>query len=347
MPRITMTLSRLALAGAFALACGQAMGQGGFAGIADPESLDTLSGQSVGGGGTGQLALDRARGLQAGDPFGGGATTDPFGGPSDGFGAPGDPFAAGPGGAPQQVDFGFNDEFGPATGIADPGGAGATGLAVPTFKAIYGTRYTCRITGQILDDARQVSILASAKESYYDDGETAGDAEANDLTFTNVQFDESLISPEAHLVKTRLIRALQWAENRPAHEFFNVVVASTDPLANVPSVLDLEAERDDKISVWAKRFLRDYRVDPDAPDGVWEFSQSFMPPPPRVPTLDLPSTFLPARNAIEAGVELDDDLATNGGATGGPVPAGAQQAVGNAFSTDTIQDNPGASSGYF
>jgi len=42
-------------------------------------------------------------------------------------------------------------------------------------------------------------------------------------------------------------------------------------------------EQDRKLTDWAQRFLRDYRINPDDPDS--EFYPTYLPPPPRAPIL--------------------------------------------------------------
>ncbi|MBI5154879.1 hypothetical protein HZA57_06550 [Candidatus Poribacteria bacterium] len=326
---------------------GSALAQGGFAGgIADPASLDTLSGASTGSA-AGNIALDRARALQqpggAQDPFGpdpGAGGGDPFG--SGGGGAAGGP----PGGGGGLPGFGGGD--GGGFGAAFGGGAldnqpGGGGLNLPKVSALYGTRIYCRVTGEMLNDAHEVQISAAFKNQYYDDGVHGMDAVANDLKFTNVSVRRDVMSPEAGLVRTRVIRALETAELLEPHDFFNVRVASTDPLADVPKMLQLEQDRDEKLKTWAEHFLRDFRVDPDGTDqGNWDFYETYLVPPPRVPESLIPASFFPPTSGG----------ATNGGANGngpnsGDLGASAREGLGNAFGTNNIQNNPGASSSYF
>lgn len=329
-------LARAAAAAMLALPA-LAAAQGGFAGIADPTAMDTLSGGSVGGP---SFAVDRARGVAA-DPFGGGGG-DPFATPA------GDPFAT-PAGDP--FGGGGGDPFGGGAGAfgADPfgGGAGFAGQPggfqapqIPKIQAIYGTRVICRVTGEMLDDAVTVPVFDTFRDSYYDDGKTAMDLKANDFTYTNVTLKDDAMSPEAHLVLSRIVQGLRSLEDLPPNEFYSVLVASSDPLAGVPQMLDLERERDDKLGRWAEKFLEEFRIDPSESTKVgWDFYETYMPPPPVPPFKDVPAGFFPP-NAERSG---GDEANQEGGAAGG----GATGAVRSAFGADNIQGNAGASSSYF
>jgi len=307
--------------------------QGGFAGLADPAAMDTLSGGSAGGP---SFAVDRARGAAA-DPFGGGGG-DPFGAPAGGdpFGAPvggGDPFGGG--------GFGGGDPFGGAGGFGQPAGGGFQAPQIPKIQAIYGTRVVCKVTGEMLDDAVTVPVFDTFRDSYYDDGKTGMDLKANDFTYTNVTTKNDVMSPEAHLVLTRIVQGLRSLEDMPPNEFYSVIVASTDPLAGVPQMLDLERERDDKLGRWAEKFLEDYRVDPGESGKMgWDFYETYMPPPPLPPFENVPANFYPPLGEKTGGQQ---------GAPGAPGGGGfdATGGIRNAFGANNIQGNAAASSSYF
>ena len=313
--------------------------QGGFAtGFADPESMDALNSGSVGGGGAGQLALDRARQVTSQPPGdGGGGFQDPFAG-GGGFD---DGFSAGAAGQEAPVSFADTGDFGSVGGIIDPNTGGTfSGVAnVVGIQVIAGDRVVCHVTGEMLQDARKAKVNPMYKDSYYDDGMHGMDARADDQIYTKVSLVSNVMSPEAHLVKTRYIRALQAAENLAPNEFFNVMAATTEPLSDVPKMIDLEAERDDKLSVWSSRFLRDFRVKPDV-EGDWEFYQAFMPAPPKTPGIPIPDSFTPpgTRSAADANGQGGDPEGQGGGVRG---------AVAARFGADEIQSNAGASSSYF
>ncbi len=342
-----------------------AFAQGGFAGIADSESLDTLSGISSPTG-AGQVGLDRARSLQAsdpfasggGDPFASGGGGDPFGAAPGGYSATNpapdpfgvgggsaspDPFAAAGGFGAAPAGFGGGG-FGPGAG---PGGAAGGGefaaapIQIPTIQAIYGTRVVCHVSGELLEDAYEVPVLETFKDQYYDDGKTGMDYKANDFKYTNVSLKDDVMSPEAHVVKTRLIQGLRTLEDLQPNEFFNLLVASSDPLASVPQMLDLEKDRDEKLLRWAEKFLQDFRVNPEeSAKGTWKFHPTYMPPPPIPPTSNIPATFLPPDATPAAGA--DGQTGTQASGRGG-----AANALGNRVGTSSIEDNPAASSSYF
>ncbi len=323
---------------------GEAFAQGGFAGLADPAALDTLSGASTGpGGGAGYV--DRARGVAANDPFAdpfGGGGADPFGG--GGFAGGGaDPFGGGgfAGGGDPFGGGGFaggGDPFGGGAFGAQPGQQGFQAPQIPKVEAVYGTRVVCRVTGQMLDDAVKVRVLDTFRDTYYDDGKTGMDYKANDFVYTNVTLRDDVMSPEAHLVMTRIIQGLRSLEAVEPNDFFNVLVASTDPLAGVPQMVDLERDRDEKLGRWAEKFLQDFRVDPSESDVQgWDFYETYMPTPPLPPLKDIPAAFFPP-NA---------DVAGGQGQNGGPGGNGVQDGVRNAFGANNIPGNDAASSSYF
>lgn len=353
----------LLLATALAFSSGVAFAQGGFAGgFADPNSINTLAGG--GAAPAGGFATGRAQGAantinQGGGAFGGGFAGQPGGAfPGMPGGAPGgnfsDPtgefagmtpgggFAGQPGGAfPGQPGGAFPGMPGGAPG-GFPGQPGQPQqqqqpmLQMPELATvIYGERVVCRATGQMLDDARELDVVAEFLNQYYDDGRSGLDARADDNIFTNATFRNDVISPEAHLLKTRMIRALEIAESYSPTEFYIIPVASNDLRSDFPRVLDLEQERDGKLRVWAERFLDDYRFDSGAVgEASWEFVPTFLPPPPRTPDLDLPVDFFPPSKAEELENEQDaqqnnapggrDGFPGAGGGFGGPMGGGGR-----------------------
>ncbi|CAN5259783.1 hypothetical protein BH09SUM1_BH09SUM1_25050 [soil metagenome] len=279
--------------------------------MADTSAMSTLDSGPVGSASGSFDPIGRAR-AAAGAPQ---ASSDPFAQPSDPFGggggaqpAGGDPFGGGgkDGGAPN-----------PFGGAAVPAGGANLGFSnalanIAKLSALGGERIVCHRTGQILQDAREISILVTASGSYYDDGKNGNDAVANDNIYTNITINNNYISPESHVVQTKLIQTLQYASNLRPQQFSLVRVASTEPLAPFPKIVDLETSQDASLKDWAVRFLRDYRVEPDKIDG--EFYPTFLPAPPRAPNIPLPITFTPEN----APARLD--------ANGKPVPSqpGAQ-----------------------
>ncbi|MEQ8822688.1 MAG: hypothetical protein RLY93_20820 [Sumerlaeia bacterium] len=340
-------LSGLAIAAVLAAgAVSEVRAQGGFAagGLAPPSAMDTLN--EGGTGPSGGFGIDRARGAvdqaNARDPFGGGggAAADPFG---VGGGAAADPFGGGGGADPFGGGGGDFAASGPA--FVDPGqvpGAATPGVNVPRIQVIWGERIIDANTGEILQDARKLRVPSLVQNEYYNDGEQGMDFEADDRVWTNVTLRDDVVSPETHFIKTKLLRALEVAENTDPMRFAGVRVATSEQLSTVPKILDLEAERDEKLKQWAQRFLRDFRTDPDNDDPAsFSFVETYMPAPPRVPDVNIPASFAPPQ--ASAGGAGAGGL----GPTGGNIGAGTRGGVRNAFSVDTIQDSPGASSSYF
>lgn len=295
--------------------------QGGFAtGFADPATMNEMN--QMGGATPGTFGVDRARGVaegQQGDPFaaqGGGEQGfgDPFGGGEQGFGGPQPAFGEG-GFDPAMQGIGpggFGQGFGPQQPQAY--------RPPPTVTAYYGERIICPLTGQMLQDAVEVTVLADqASESYFNDGSQGGDFLEGDDIWTNVTVRSDVIAPEAALVKTRMVRALEMAEAlEPAQFHLETRVASTDALSNLPQVIDLEELRDEKLRNWAPQFLNRFRNNPDDPDPLnWEFREAYVPTPPPLPDTPLPPNFRPPVPGPFTAAEFDEYRQSLGGGGGG------------------------------
>lgn len=307
-----------------ALSTPEAAAQGGFAtGFADPGAMNELN--QMGGAAPGTFGIDRARAVAQGDPFAaqGG---DPFAAQG---GFAGDPF--GGGGQPGFADGGFADGgfagegFPPGAGFG-PGGPGfgpqqpQAFRPPPTVTAYYGERIICPLTGQLLQDAVEVTVLADqVQQTYFDDGTQGGDYLEGDGIWSNVTVRSDMIAPEAALVKTRMVRALEISESlAPEQFFFEIRVASTDSLSNLPQVIDLEAQRDEKLMDWAPQFLNRFRSNPDDPDPLnWEFREAYVPRPPALPDTPLPPNFRPPVQGPFTAAEFDQYRQSLGGSGGG------------------------------
>ncbi len=273
---ILKTISGLTVAGIMAFATSSASAQVGAGFYAPFDAMDEVAGTGTGAGGTGQLALDRARGV-AQDPAMG--AWDPAMG---GF----DPAMGG---------------FDPAMGGfgMDPWGFGQFGqqqdmMPEPepdTLVAWGGERIFCHRTGIMLQDAREIRILAEHAGAYYDDGETGHDAVAGDNIYTNITISREWVSPEAQLVRTRLIRALELAEELDEREFALLPIATTEPRNPFPKMQDLAIEKDMRLRNWIDTFLREYRIEPGDLDS--EMYMTYLPVPPRAPNIPMPANFTP------------------------------------------------------
>lgn len=307
------SVCRKSLAFAFliaGLAPSLCMAQLGAGFYAPPEALDQLSAGSTGVAG-GKEGLERAQAVA-----GGGYYQVPGEAPTNAFAPQG---FEGEGGAPNPFGEAPNP-FGPQQGGFN---VAAINVAPPTLRAWGGERLVCHRTGVVLQDAREIKILASAAGSYFDDGENGNDASANDNLYTNITISDEFISPEAQLIKTKLIQTLQFTSELSPMDFFQVRAATTEPQSPLPKVSDLEAERDRKLSEWLQRFLRDYRINPE--DGGSEFYPTFLPPPPRAPNIPLPSNFTPKEAAGDqtgaggAGFGAPGSVFDDRGVTGEPL----------------------------
>lgn len=198
---------------------------GGF--LADPQSMDTLSGAPVGGATSSNFnPINRAQNVtnqvnqqNQQNPFAppaGAAGANPFGAPgqqqANPFGGPNAQFQQQPGAV---------DPFGqqPNDPFAQPQGNFQVPIEPPTLTAWAGIRIQDRNTGEVLQDAREISILATSTSNYFDDGRGGNDFRANDNIFTNIEvLDQSFISPESHVVKTKLIDTLRFVSPPASRE---------------------------------------------------------------------------------------------------------------------------------
>lgn len=294
--------------------------------FASPDAMDTMSGAPVGGPGPSFDPVGRAQGAvnatqgglggdpfgqPQGDPFGGAPGASPFGAP------PGDPF--GGGGAGAFNGGGFGQQPGLQGGFTPP-------VQEATLTAWGGERIFCQRTGVMLQDAREISIRVSDAGMYFDDGQTGGDAVAEDNIYTNIIVSRNHISPEAHAVKTKLVQTLEYAMELSPQDFRLERVATTEPLSPLPKIVDLEQHQDRVLREWAMNFLRDYRLNPDQIDS--EFIPTYVPPPPRAPNIPLPASFSPnpaPAGSGQPGFGAGGEGILDGGVTGEPVGAASSR----------------------
>lgn len=305
---------------------------------APTDAMDTLNSAPVGSAGGSFDPVGRARGAVAAANAGPGAAADPFGAPADPnanpFGGPPAGFQPGGGGNP----FG-----GPAAfpGGGNPFGGPGGGFAPPPIRApkvtntaLAGERVLDARTGEILQDAREIRILpeftGAAGGRYSDDGQTFNDAVANDNIFTNITISRDYISPESQVVKTKLVQTLDYMSRLDPMSFFQVPVATTEPLSPLPKMVRLEADMDETLSKWLDQFLSQYQRKTEQGEA---FIPTFLPPPPRAPEVPLPANFSP-RNPPE-------DATAQGGAVGG---GGSKEFGGSDVTGEPIGN---ASSRYF
>lgn len=175
-----------------------------------------------------------------GDPSMGGG--NPFGDPgAGGFAAQGgSPFGAAPGGP-----FGASPFGQPGSPFGQPGGQPQFNLKPPTLRAWGGERIVDHVTKQVLQDARELQILSTATGSYFDDGQTGNDAVAGDNIYTNITINDNYLSPEAHVIKSKLIRTLMFVSPPPSDEVGerNIDQQVTQDLQGVNAQKDPELRR--------------------------------------------------------------------------------------------------------
>lgn len=327
-----------ALVGACSFAPAPAPAQNPFAPPLD--AMDELNSGPTGAPGPGFNPADRARNAvnaannrPAANPFGGpaGGQANPFGGGANQgnnpFGAPaggqGNPFGGGAGGfAP------------PGGGFAPPGqqGFAPAAPAIAKRKAWGGTRIKDARTGEILQDAKEIDVLETWIDNgeYVNDGKTKNDGAVDDI-YTNITVVSNRISPESAVVRSKLIRTLAYTENLSPMEFFQVRVATTEPLSPLPKVLDLETDRDKALSEWFETFLGDYFTEDENGDRI--LIPTYIPPPPRAPNIPLPLNFTPESLPVDEEGNVIGVEGLAGGAGGG---GGVTGAVRGRFGADDI-----------
>ncbi len=188
------------------------------------------------------------------------------------------------------------------------------------ITVISGTRVTDALTGELLDDAREIRVDEDKKSEYFDDG-THGDLVAGDGKYTKVEEIEGVIGPNNQRIKEQLIQALYEASRLDAREFYGHTLMSTDhstrPERNmrwaltdapenrvgfriseiatertveVPSFWEEEKSRDLKIAGpngWARTFLDEFRVEKGGLTS--SFYTPYVPNPPTIPKIPPPS----------------------------------------------------------
>jgi hypothetical protein len=312
--RIALPLVAAALLGLLATAPAQDPFNAPF------DAMDTLNSAPTGGGGVGSIALDRARGVAA----------NPGGPAAFGPGAFG-PGALGPGGAfPQPIipgEFGFAAQPSAPTYVPPATLRAWGGERVVEFTPDPNADPNEYPVSAILADAREIKILATAAGSYFNDGKRGFDAKADDDIYTNITVRRDYISPEAAIVRTRLIRSLRHLSGLNPREFNLVRVASTEPLSPLPKMIELEEIQDMRLARWMEEYLNPYRKDAATnPLFPWsnrpesevagatvtsvpytepniEFVRAFVPPPPRAPNIKLPLNFRPTNPPQGAGLQ--------------------------------------------
>lgn len=277
------------LLGTFAVALlplTDALAQG--AGFTAPlDAMDELSGAPVGGGGAvvGTGAIDRARGV-----------AQPGQQQQPGFqpGMPGMMMDPGMEGEFGMMGFGYGMQQQQQQAYVPPATVRAWGgERVIQYHPDPDVAIHDYLDDDILADAREIRILQTAEGSY-PNVVTVGTDEIRQ----NINLRRDYISPEAHVVRTRLVQTLRYMSMLNPREFTFVRVATTEPLSPLPKMIDLEAEQDERLTQWMEDFMAPF-VLPREEGEEYELVPSFLAPPPRAPNLPLPSNFRPETEAQE------------------------------------------------
>lgn len=108
-------------------------------------------------------------------------------------------------------------------------------LLNPRIRAISGERVFDAVTGELLDDAREIMIDESQKGDYFDDGATGGDIAADDGVFTNFTVSRGeYIGQSNQRLKEMLIQALYEADRIDPLEFFGYSLMTTERVEHAP-----------------------------------------------------------------------------------------------------------------
>lgn len=176
---------------------------------------------------------------------------------------------------------------------------------IPTENVLTGRRVYDAVSGSLLEDPVEIAVRQSDLEKFADDG-ISDNGIAGDGIRGNVQtFRGQYVGAFSNIMKNQLIHAVHNAEQIDPMVYFGYYVAQTsgdaseglkryglplpgeedDVAVNVerglPSVMDLEADRDELVRRWNHEFLAQYRTTPEDPQS--EFYPVFVPSPPFTP----------------------------------------------------------------
>ncbi len=237
------------------------------------------------------------------------------------------------GGPPPSEDVipGLSRPTGPAQMAPGQPGAQPVATPIPTINVLVGRRVYCAVCGTLLDDAYYLTVPATDKDKYLDDG-IHDNGVAGDGIRGNVEtIRDKYMGPECNEVAKRLKAAVRTAENlyrppivehpkpsyfvmEPAAErrkrleleasrvadaastmlFFGYHVCSVNPETDnpaFPNLLEKEKQRDELLRDWNNKFLAAFRVDKDDPQS--DFYEVYVPEPPALPRYPFPPGYVP------------------------------------------------------
>lgn len=307
-----------------------------------------------------------AAGYPASPPLGAPATALPgAAAPPPGPGVPPAALGIEEGGAPAAAPIpGLSRPTGPAAqpAVGQPG-APAAPTPIPTIKVLVGRRVYCAVCGTLLDDAYYLTVPATEKDKYLDDGIHDNGVPNDDIRGNVETIKDKYIGPECNEVKKRLIAAIRSAEalyrpplgemaaesyfvNEPAEDrrkrleiearrvadeastmlFFGYHICSLNPVSEnpaFPNILEKEKQRDELLRDWNNKFLAAFRTDKNDPKS--DFYQVYVPEPPALPRYPFPQGYHPVQKRA------------SGAQPGQPQP----QATPNIYNGDQVLGVPG------
>ncbi|MBX7246599.1 MAG: hypothetical protein K1X53_13970, partial [Candidatus Sumerlaeaceae bacterium] len=161
-----------------------------------------------GGGGPGFNPQDRARNAAAA------ANNNQFASPA----LPGPAGnLAGPAGLPGGVPPGASDLTAPGAGGVPgapvaPGAAPAVATPAPTIQVLFGKRVYDAVTGQLLEDARRLTVPATEADKYLDDGIHDNGIQGDGIRGNVETIKDQFIGNETNEIKDQLINSVREAE---------------------------------------------------------------------------------------------------------------------------------------
>jgi hypothetical protein len=241
------------------------------------------------------------------------------------------------GGAPPANPIpGLPQNNAPGAQVQQPG-AQAAPTPIPMIKVLVGRRVYCAVCGTLLEDAYYLSVPATDKDKYLDDGIHDNGVAGDDIRGNVESVKDQYIGAECNDIKNRLIGAIRRAEDlyrppigemskeaffvsEPASDrrkrlemesssmadeastmlFFGYHIAGLNPVTDnprLPNILEKEKQRDELLRDWNNKFLAAFRTDKNNPQS--DFYQVYIPEPPPLPHYDVPPGYVPLPKRVE------------------------------------------------
>lgn len=182
--------------------------------------------------------------------------------------------------------------------------------AIDTADVYTGRRVFDAVSGALLEDAVRITVRAEDVDAYRtsDDGTNDNGLVGDGIVGNVLTSRNEYVGQFSNMVKDELINAVHNAEQIDPMLYFGHHVAKLDPMPvegmkryglplpegsgaegdliaraqpEVPSLIDLERDRDNLVQQWNNTFLARYRVDPNDPQSP--YFAIFVPSPPLTP----------------------------------------------------------------